>query len=49
VRKAVEMALDAGLPPAYSTDLYQRACGAVYQHLYDAYIDAEHSVYAQAS
>jgi type I restriction enzyme R subunit len=49
VREAVEKALDAGLPSAYTTDVYQRACGAVYQHLYDAYTDADHSVYAQAS
>ena len=49
VRETVEKALDTGLPAAYSTDLYQRASDAVYQHLYDAYLDADHSVYAQAS
>ena len=49
VREAVEKALDAGLPHAYSTDMYQRACDAVYQHFYDAYADSEHNVYARAS
>ena len=49
VRLAVESALDAGLPSAYSPDRYQRACGAVYQHLYDSYTDANHSVYARVS
>ncbi len=48
VRIAVEQSLDAGLPRIYSPELFDRACDAVYQHLYDAYSDADHNVYAQA-
>jgi type I restriction enzyme R subunit len=49
VRQVVEQALDDGLPRAYTRDLFQQASDAIYQHFYDAYADAEHSVYAQAS
>ncbi len=48
VRLAVEEALEE-LPGAYSQEVYQRACDAVYQHLFDTYADASHNVYAQAS
>jgi type I restriction enzyme R subunit len=36
VRLAIEEALDK-LPSIYTRDLYQQKCGAVYQHVYDAY------------
>lgn len=49
VRLAVQQALDEGLPSAYTPQLYQHACDVVYQHFYDAYADAEHNVYEQAS
>lgn len=49
VRLAVQQALDEGLPRAYTPELYQHACDAVYEHVYDAYSDAEHNIYAQAS
>lgn len=37
VRLAIEDALDTGLPGAYSTDLYQRKCSAVFEHIYERY------------
>ncbi len=44
VRLAIEEMLDQ-LPERYSRDLYQQKCEAVYQHVYDAYVDAGRSVY----
>lgn len=42
----IETHLDQ-LPTApYTTEIYQSKCNAVYQHVYDAYQDASHSVYA---
>ncbi len=48
VRLAIEEMLDQ-LPDRYSRELYQRKCEVVYQHVYDAYADAGHSVYAPAA
>lgn len=36
VRVCIEEWLDK-LPPAYTSELYQEKCDAVYQHVYDAY------------
>jgi type I restriction enzyme, R subunit len=49
VRLTVQQMLDAGLPRTYTPDLYQQKCDVVYQHIYDAYVDASHNIYAQAS
>jgi type I restriction enzyme R subunit len=46
---AIEEFLDK-LPAApYTVDVYRSKCNAVYQHVYDAYQDAEHSIYATAN
>jgi type I restriction enzyme R subunit len=45
----VQKTLDEGLPRTYTPELYQRKCEAVYQHMYDSYLDASHSIYAKAS
>ena len=37
VRLAIEDALDMGLPRAYTPDLYQRKCSAVFEHIYERY------------
>lgn len=37
VRLAIEDALDTGLPRAYTPDLYQRKCSAVFEHIYERY------------
>jgi hypothetical protein len=43
---AIEDYLDK-LPEAPDpTEVYAGKCSSVYQHVYDAYQDAEHSVYA---
>jgi len=39
VRLTIEDVLDAGLPRAYSPDLYKQKCGLVFEHVYEAYGD----------
>ena len=46
---AIEQVLDAGLPSAFSTDLYREKCDAVYQHVYDNYYGAGRSIYTAAA
>lgn len=48
VKVTIEEALDRGLPTAYTPDIYQRKCDAIYQHVFESYYGAGHSVYAAA-
>jgi len=45
VKSAVEVILDH-LPEKYTTDIYQKKCEVVYEHIYDSYIGAGQSIYA---
>ena len=45
VRLAIEDALDAGLPPVYPPDLYQRKVVAVFEHVYESYADQSSSFF----
>jgi type I restriction enzyme R subunit len=45
VRLAIEGALDDGLPGAYTKDLYQTKCGALFEHIYEGYFGDGESVY----
>ena len=47
VRLCIEEVLDQ-LPPPYSADQYQAKCEVVFQHIYDAYSDAERNAYSAA-
>ena len=47
VKLAIEVFLDK-LPDAYSKDVYDKKCTAVYQHVYDSYFGPGQSVYAAA-
>ncbi|MBT8610181.1 DUF3387 domain-containing protein [Polynucleobacter paneuropaeus] len=38
---AIQNALDDGLPEAYTKDLYQDKCSAMFEHIYEAYPEAE--------
>jgi type I restriction enzyme R subunit len=46
VEDAIKDALDAGLPRAYSTDLYKQKCSAVFEHFYESYPEREANIYA---
>jgi type I restriction enzyme R subunit len=45
VRYAIETVLENELPRAYSKELYEQKCDAVYQHVYEAYLDQGKSLY----
>jgi len=49
VRLTIEKVLEDELPPAYSAELYQQKCDAVYQHVYDSYYGENRSLYAVAT
>jgi type I restriction enzyme R subunit len=42
----IEDALDIGLPRAYTPELYQQKCEAVFAHIEQAYPERDRSVYA---
>lgn len=45
VKIEIENALDEGLPRAYSKDLYEKKCAAVFEHVYQSYQGEGLSVY----
>lgn len=46
LRIEIENALDAGLPRAYTKELYEAKCSAVFEHVYQSYQGEGQSVYA---
>ncbi len=51
-RQAVRLAIEeilAGLPLAYTTELYQKKYELAYRHIYDSYFGEGRSIYAMAS
>lgn len=40
--------LDRELPRAYTPEIFKRKCDEVYQHIYDCYYGAGHSIYSRA-
>jgi type I restriction enzyme R subunit len=49
LRLAIEDALDTGLPRAYTRDLYQQKCSAVFEHVYESYPERDAGVYTVAA
>ena len=49
IRLAIEDALDDGLPRAYTKDLYQSKCAALFEHVYESYLGDGASVYGDAA
>jgi type I restriction enzyme R subunit len=45
LKLAIEDALDAGLPRAYSPELYRQKCSAVFEHVYESYPERGTSIY----
>jgi type I restriction enzyme, R subunit len=41
----IEDTLDAGLPRAYTPDLYQQKCSAVFEHVYENYTERDVNTY----
>ena len=49
VKQAIEEILDKNLPDdTYTTEIYNRKCEAVYEHVYESYYGAGRSVYVVA-
>ena len=48
LKLAIEDSLDAGLPRAYTPELYQDKCAAVFQHVYEKYPERGAGAYATA-
>ena len=46
LKLAIEDALDPGLPRAYTPELYQQKCSAVFEHVYESYPERNGGVYA---
>jgi len=46
LKLAIEDTLDTGLPGAFTRDLYQQKCSALFEHFYESYPDSDKSVYA---
>ncbi len=46
LKLAIEDTLDAGLPRAYTPELYQQKCSAVFEHVYERYPERDVGVYA---
>jgi type I restriction enzyme R subunit len=49
LRLAIEDVLDTGLPDAYTRDLYQQKCSAVFEHVYESYPERDAGVYTTAA
>jgi type I restriction enzyme R subunit len=41
LKLAIQDALDDGLPKAYTKDLYQEKCSAMFEHIYESYPESE--------
>ena len=48
LKLAIEDVLDTGLPRAYTPELYQQKCSAVFEHIYESYPERDAGVYSSA-
>jgi len=39
LKLAIEEALDAGLPSGYTPELYKQKCSAVFEHVYESFLE----------
>jgi type I restriction enzyme R subunit len=46
LKLTIEDTLDAGLPGAYTPELYNQKCSAVFEHVYESYPERNAGVYA---
>ena len=46
LKLAIEDALDSGLPRAYTPELYNQKCSAVFEHVYESYPERDKGAYA---
>ena len=48
LRMTIEDTLDAGLTRAYSPEMYQAKCSALFEHMYEKYPERDEGVYSSA-
>ena len=48
LKLTIEDTLDTGLPRAYTPELYNQKCSAVFEHVYESYPERNVGVYAQS-
>jgi type I restriction enzyme, R subunit len=48
VNEAIKDVLDAGLPRAYTPELYRAKCAKLFEHMYERYPERDTNVYSQA-
>ena len=48
LKLTIEDTLDAGLPRAYTPELYQQKCSALFEHVYESYPERNAGVYSAA-
>ncbi len=46
LKLTIEDTLDTGLPRAYTPELYNQKCSAVFEHVYESYPELNIGVYA---
>ena len=46
LKLTIEDTLDTGLPRAYTPELYQQKCSAVFEHVFESYPERNAGVYA---
>jgi type I restriction enzyme R subunit len=46
LRMSIEDVLDSGLPRAYTPDIYEAKCNAIFEHVFESYPERERSIYA---
>ena len=46
LKLTIEDTLDSGLPRAYTPELYNQKCSAVFEHVYESYPERNAGVYA---
>jgi type I restriction enzyme R subunit len=49
LKLTIEDTLDTGLPRAYTPELYNQKCAAVFEHVYESYPERNTGVYAQVA
>ena len=47
LKLTIEDTLDTGLPRAYTPELYNQKCSAVFEHVYESYPERNAGVYAE--
>jgi len=46
LKLTIEDVLDSGLPRAFTPELYQQKCAALFEHMYEKYPEGNAGVYA---